>query len=188
MIENEFKLLISEDEFNNIENKLNELYKELCPVYKTHINYYYDTNDFYLNNNNTTLRVRAIGNENIMQLKIVQNVINQTKTSKEYHKRLDCIPKTIESYSLPICIEGCFKLLGSLKTERTSYIISDNIRIDLDKNIYFNKIDFEIEIEYDKDEPLEIICYLTQGIPIYKPIGKYMRFIELFKEKRKVVG
>jgi len=183
MIENEFKLLISEADFTSIKSKVLHYYPEQHPIYIIQTNYYYDTIDFNLNKNGMTLRVISIGNENILQLKTVRKVVSQNKTSNEYHKSLKYIPNIINSNIIPNNLQSSFQLIGCLKTDRTSFIISDNIRIDLDKNSYLNKIDYEIEFEYDNEIPNELINYLTNELPIYKPIGKYERLLELLITK-----
>ena len=74
--------------------------------------------------------------------------------------------------------------LGYLTTTRLICDIK-NCEIALDKNEYLNKVDYELEIEFDNDNhsALEILEYLGVKIP-YSILGKNKRFIQELKRQK----
>lgn len=65
MVENEYKCLLTSEQYNTIKKKLQDMF-----LYKSFIqvNYFYDTNKYELNEDHMTLRVRQKENELQIQL------------------------------------------------------------------------------------------------------------------------
>jgi uncharacterized protein YjbK len=187
MIENEFKYLVSEENFKRLQELIRNKYPHSLSLFIHQTNYYYDTSDFYLHKNKITLRARAIDNKIEMQFKRSEKVTGQDKKSTEFHRYLENIPKTIPSSFIPADITEDANLLGSLTTERTSFQISNEVRIDFDKNNYLGITDYEIEIEYENELPQNVIDCIAQGLTLYKPDGKYLRFLNAYIKQKSMV-
>ena len=111
-----------------------------------------------------------------------------TKCNKEYEKIISTINNSIEVHTLTEMTGEKFNLecskvinLGYLTTTRLICNIK-NCEIALDKNEYLNKVDYELEIEFDKDNQsaLKILEYL--GIKTQdSTLGKNKRFVQELK-------
>lgn len=105
-----------------------------------------------------------------------------------YEKIISTINNSIEVHTLAEMMGENFNLecskvinLGYLTTTRLLCNMK-NCEIALDKNEYLNKVDYELEIEFDYDNKsaLEILKYL--GIrPQDSILGKNKRFIQELK-------
>ena len=60
---------MSKEKFERIINRIKEKYPDLEIRERLQINYYYDTDDHYLLDRHTTLRVRQIGSELSLEMK-----------------------------------------------------------------------------------------------------------------------
>ena len=178
MIEREIKIIISESilfKYKNILDKLAEHKKAL------QINYYYDTQDYKLSSLGNTLRVRQKGNQLKLQYKYEKHYTGNEKFCKEFEIAVHTFPLYISSNDIP-CIKQDtierYGFVGSLATERLDYIYAETI-ISLDKNYYFGKCDYEIEIEFQEYKNAETILKL---LSIEKgetqEMGKYKRFVK----------
>ncbi|HEM2889403.1 TPA: CYTH domain-containing protein, partial [Streptococcus suis] len=153
-------------------------------------NYYYDTSDFYFSDRGFTIRIRSIDGL-LPKLQIKQLLVSEqygTKCNKEYEKIISTINNSIEVHTLTEMTGEKFNLecskvinLGYLTTTRLICNIK-NCEIALDKNEYLNKVDYELEIEFDKDNQsaLKILEYL--GIKTQdSTLGKNKRFVQELK-------
>lgn len=122
-----------------------------------------------------------------LQAKIKNKNNKNYTSSQELSVKIDSIPDIIDNQflytklpSFPSKYKGItFKKIGLLTTTRHLVQINDLI-IHLDKNLYNNTIDFEIEIEFDiesYEKVLEIIKILNlkNSVSIN---GKKNRFIK----------
>lgn len=185
--EQEFKILLSRNEFNFI--------RQYLPFenQKVHINYYFDSEDFFCFRRNITVRVRKLNN-NEYKLQVKTPIKNSCfTTKKEISKNLTQLPQNITYqmlYEMGIDCEEFDKNLvltnlGNLKTIRESLYLNKCI-VYLDKSIYFSTIDLELEIEFNDEQGYfdakEIINNLGLSVK-NKSIGKYNRFLnQLLKE------
>ncbi len=69
--------------------------------------------------------------------------------------------------------------LGCLETTRSISLEYHDIEICLDKNIYLEKEDYEMEIEYKSEYPGEVVDNFRRlGIDVNKEVhGKFSRFM-----------
>lgn len=147
-LEIEFKTLLDEDEFV----KLLPSFSKVSPVKQT--NHYFDTSDWQLKQLHSSLRIRTFENHAELTLKISQKIgnmeYNHSLTINEAHKILAGEP-------LPSChITTILKehgispdqliYLGQLSTIRRE-IHSEQHILALDESHYFDKIDYELEME-----------------------------------------
>lgn len=147
-LEIEFKTMLTEDEHK----KLLPFFKDIESV--TQINYYIDSADFALRDARIALRVRTTPSATEFTLKIPQEIgnleYNQLLTKKETQKVLQenlfpdgKILELLRQQQIPV---ERLRILGSLKTIR--YEKQHEIGLfALDENYYFDKNDFELEVE-----------------------------------------
>lgn len=146
-------------------------------------NYYYDTQEFDLKKQGETLRVREINGIREIQYKTKNTSTEKnTKIREEYTMICNNIPYQILNKEFPLCKFDVIQL-GYLVTKRLIKIVN-GIMICLDKNEYFDQIDYELEIEYEVDkysdvikikEKLECLVNLVENSD-----GKYTRFIKKY--------
>ena len=174
--EHELKCLLTEDGYGRLLALL-----EPFPYLREHqTNYYYDTRSEKLRRDNVTMRIR----EKNGKLKGTIKYHLATKhCSVERNFRVDSIPEVM-------VYEGDLVYLrGRLITCRTSYFLSDTIKIMLDRNEYLNSVDFELEIESPKEfiEGAEGIMFFLQKIicadKTDTPASKSERFFRKIEAK-----
>lgn len=143
MIENEYKWLLSKNTFYNLLDTINEIMKPDSK--KTHINYYYDTDDQLFRKANTTVRIRCCNGK-------------LEGTVKKHSKTIQSSEEKWEQDKLPYYIrigENDLYLQGEMVTSRTNFKLSDGVILSFDESIYFGKTDYELELEFDiKDQIL----------------------------------
>jgi uncharacterized protein YjbK len=152
MKENEYKFLLPKDDYDNALEKAKGRFFQINLAEKIQVNYYYDTSNNDLQKNNTTLRVRQIENNLKLEIKILEKTQNEFRCSDEISYPAEIIQDTI---SLPHEIRrrpylcNVYSLQGCLVTHRTSIVLSNQIRVDFDRNMYLGVCDYEIEIEFE---------------------------------------
>ena len=134
MIDNELKVMLSLEEYTKILN-------HFVPDVKMsiHTNYYYDTSDLKMNRYGITCRIRKNSKGYIATVK--NHLLKKRFKSTEHEILLG------NSFN-----DKCFTrfnliLFGCMRTER-AVVISNNLKLMLDKNTYLNCTDYELEIEY----------------------------------------
>lgn len=145
-IEKEYKMLLTKQQYE----KLFELLGAGQPICQT--NHYFDTVDHQVRRKAGAMRIREINSAYIFTLKARKN----SDTAAEYEMPVSSC--NIEELSRPeikkllgeIGVEGPLLQVGQLMTWR-SVIKTENAEICLDKNIYRDRIDYEIEYEYKKE-------------------------------------
>lgn len=169
-IEIEFKNLLTEQEYARIYDyyKLSD-----CPDI-LNVNYYYDTKNYELKNNNCAFRIRISNLLKEMTLKIKHDKgnleINFSVSSEK-------IPETIAFEDLPVDIQEKFKslkikdelkLINKIETIRKELKLMNGLLV-LDKTTYINNIeDYELEFEVSdyvkgKQEFFSILNNLSVG-------------------------
>ncbi len=188
MREMEYKFLVNKEKFYEIMNVIKEKYPDAATQERIQINYYYDTNDGYLLDNSTTLRVRQIEDKITLELKESMLAAGDFSTSNETIKPID-------SFTSDITLnEGRyawipFQLQGNLVTRRLSLKPSSSLSIDFDVNCYFGHCDYEIEMEFT-DNASKATAILVDNLDLMqhknKVGGKARRFFAykkaIFKE------
>lgn len=182
-IEIEYKVLLSEEKFNDILNSL-EFPKE--PF--TQINYYFETPDFQLKKINSALRIRKKNVDFIVTLKEphpkgileTHDQISEMDLKKAIDKNELFAPncrKQLEDKNIPL---EKVEYVGSLTTERYEFKKNELIYV-LDKSFYNGQIDYELEIEAPSQATGKQIFnqLLTQfQIKQSPPITKIERFFQ----------
>lgn len=183
MIESEFKVMLSQQQYECIHN-MYEWDREI-----TQTNFYYDTDDLQLVNSHITCRVRRIDGEHYLQVKLPTGVsYSRVELEQELGSEL---PDALSADMLN-ALTGRddmpdVKLLGELTTRR-SVKKTDGVEIDLDKSSYFGKTDYELEIEFaDEDTANALLGEIAKAAGIERSdivcLGKMHRFLEEFKKQ-----
>lgn len=181
MQEKEYKIILSEEKYNNLYEKI-RWSKEFIQK-----NYYYDSSSLQLYQQGITCRIRQISNQYFLQIKYPDtSKLGLFKIRNEKEFTIEGIKNSMdlpEELRKELKINSELVLLGPLVTERKEYYLSDNVTVFLDYNKYFNASDYELEIEF-KDSDKDIAYFLSEyGLDLI-PVkyGKYERFIQRYKE------
>lgn len=182
MIENEFKIMLTEEQYD----KLRCMFAWSKKIDQT--NYYYDTAELFMVNSDITCRVREIGGEFLLQMKLPNGPL---------HSRIE-VEESL-GVSLPDSLSGetltalCgrdgmpdVRLLGSLSTLRFAKDFG-GMELDLDKSTYFGRTDYELEIEFtDEAAARALLSELKEKTGISPRgevcLGKMYRFLDEYKK------
>lgn len=156
--ESEKKLIISRKQYNDLFYRFIRESKNF-----EQINYYYDTQTEIFRKRGITCRVRQ--KEDILVGTIKEHEIGSER-SLERHFKLGCLP-----YKMIIDNEEV-SLKGQLITFRTECELFDSMTLMLDKNIYLGTVDYELELEYQKDREDEVIRYIQTLTDVLGDIDK----------------
>lgn len=137
MLEYEKKILLKKSEYE----RLCDYFTDCETTFQT--NYYYDTKNFDFNNSGVTLRIRKKGNDYIATEK------QHSKFSGDLSRESNYIVDNAFDITPFSGMNVEFK--GALSTERKICEPFSGIKVSLDKSIYFNETDYEVEIEYSKE-------------------------------------
>lgn len=180
MIEKELKVLLDKHTYKKVLNLF--CWDNII----THHNYYFSDEDYMLEKNKISVRVRKKDDNLKLQIKIPIKNKMALHIKDEYEESIKQIPEVISSEKIKSItgknIKNAYRI-GTLITERYIAWYTDSIRICLDKNIYLKTIDYELEIEYinDIDDTL-INLLISNGISFKCDAnGKYSRFLNLYK-------
>lgn len=181
MIENEFKVILTREQYE----ALLSFYKWDKIVEQT--NFYYDADGLALSDRHITCRVRRIGEDCFLQIKLPNG---RDYSRIELEKKLGAeVPRELSAEllnglagsdaGLPLPSVG---LLGALTTTRAVKRL-DGAEIDLDKSEYFGKTDYELEIEFTDEAQARAAlaqCAEKAGIVANGGVcaGKIRRFLE----------
>lgn len=135
MTECEKKLLLSEEAYNALMERFSSAQKQIV----TQINYYFDTDDFAMNRQDTTCRIRLKdGQYQATMKRHAAGTDQSTETEMEIYAGLDHNAFT----------DMGLKLWGALTTHRCVLLKNPHLEVVLDKNEYLGYTDYELEIEY----------------------------------------
>lgn len=173
-LEIEYKTLLTKNEYQ----QLLPLFSDITATKQT--NYYIDTADFSIRDAKMALRVRAFENRAELTLKIPQQVgnmeYNQSLTLEECHTLINtCVLPEGEIRILlthaAINLDE-LKVLGSLTTIRYGKETTIGLMA-LDENHYFDKTDYELELEViDAEMGKEQFDYFLQAHHIHYKYAK----------------
>ena len=173
-LESEYKTLLTKNEYQ----QLLPLFSDITATKQT--NYYIDTADFSIRDAKMALRVRAFENRAELTFKIPQQVgnmeYNQSLTLEECHTLINtCVLPEGEIRILlthaAINLDE-LKVLGSLTTIRYEKETTIGLMA-LDENHYFDKTDYELELEAtDAEMGKEQFDYFLQAHHIHYKYAK----------------
>lgn len=176
MLEKEIKILLTKGQYDKIES--------LFPWEKsfTQINFYYGDLDKVEENGELTVRVRQKEDGYKLQIKRPIEYKNSLHIKEEYERRVTNLPDKISSELLKDILDmdlPDFDMLGKLETLRKIYHPCVDVEISLDISNYFEKTDYEVEIEFGQEKPNEVLSVLRDNgiVPQNKIDGKFARFM-----------
>lgn len=180
MTENEYKALINKDQ-----------YYRLCSVMKKENgydcrdvlqkNYYYDTYTLKYDRRNITIRIRdKIGRlEGCIK---THNAVNGTKNI-ETRFQVETVPDSFY-YKDDLVYQH-----GASETLRKEILLSPEIEVDIDKTVYLDKTDYEVEVEFkegadvEAKKVFELICDFVNCQKEEESVkNKSQRFFEKWRE------
>lgn len=168
MIEYEKKIPLTAKEFKiltQIEHKCDKVCQQT--------NFYYDTDDFEMNEKKITCRIREKNGEYTATIKehSYGREPNSIETSRKIKNRFDD----------SLFVEKGLSFKGSLTTERI-YIVNDcDLKVSIDKNSYLDCTDYEIEIEYSPNEYIFAQKHITYYEYLFCVVYKTTNLRELQK-------
>lgn len=187
MIENEFKIMLTQAQYEAVHS----MYEWDLEAEQT--NWYYDSADGELGRRHITCRVRTIGDNVYLQVKLPAHENASGALSRvEIEYELAGVPEEISGGELEK-ISGAadipdVRLLGSLTTFR-SVKRFDGAEIDLDRSCYFGKTDYELEVEYtDEAAAQAVLAEIEKRVAIDRNapvVGKISRFRAEYEKQHK---
>lgn len=167
-------------------------YEELLVSYDfktiSQTNHYFDTEDLQMSARHITVRVRELDGNFFLQMKLPTEVnFSRVELSRELKSLPEMISgEELTSFSGVEC--PSVKRLGTLKTTRSIWKFNGG-ELDLDRSEYFDKTDYELEIEFTSESSARaVLSELTQRIGVSQSsdvcIGKVRRFIEEYKKRQ----
>ena len=177
MIENEFKIMLSKEQYAAIHT----LYSWDSEVEQ--VNWYYDSESGELSGRHITCRVRTLGGRFYLQVKLPAHENSSGAVSRiELERELTSIPEFISGQELSEFSGAAglpdVKLLGSLSTYR-SVKRFDGAEIDLDKSEYFGT---------DETSAQAVIFEIEQHVTLDRkaPVtGKIRRFLAEYQKNHR---
>jgi len=139
MTEFEKKLLLTKDEYDY----LMELFGYESPLVQKpnfkQINYYFDTDDFSMNRQNITCRIR-------LKNGTYKGTMKQHSPDSDHSTETEI--EVYDGLNNNAFINMGLRLQGALVTERCAILKTADCEVVLDKNDYLGHTDYELEIEY----------------------------------------
>ena len=134
MLEYEKKIILTREEYTMLADQCKN------NMVESQINYYFDTDDLYMNRKGITCRIRSKNGK--YKTTVKNHCTDDRGCSVEEHlcESTDFKPQIFEAMGL--------RLQGELITERIIMYRDALCEMVLDRNTYLGHIDFEIEIEY----------------------------------------
>lgn len=183
-VEVEKKYLLTSDEYYALSKSHFE-----GAIIQEQLNYYFDSLDFSLLKRGITLRIREKANNLILTIKrkISINDVIESEENDFLISRIEFMeavlrgefPKKVEQKLNVLIPKKKIFYLGLLKTQRLIKE-KDSILYCLDRNTYFDKQDFELEIEGTRESLQKVSVDIPEKK--FNRVGKYSRFIsELLK-------
>lgn len=172
MTELEKKLLLTEDEYDYLIGHLGYDSPLIQKPITTQVNYYFDTDDFSMNRQNTTCRIR---------LKDGKYKATMKKHSSEGDKSTETEMEIYNGLESNAFTDMGLKLQGELITRRCVVFKDANCEAVLDKNEYLEQTDYELEIEYAPEHEKEAQAILK----IFKDMLTRRKCFLAYKESLK---
>lgn len=185
MTETEIKSIIDEETYLKIQKAFK------WDSIKEQENNYYTDREGVLRENRIMVRVRVVDGIYKLQVKLHKNNNSPLQICEENEYDIENIPETIDAETAKKITEidvGELFLMGNAVTMRHS-INHNGSELCLDKTTYFDKVDYEAEVEYEDKMSADLLMKLTSfGVAFNKKsVGKFSRFLAEY-EKHQTEG
>ncbi len=187
MLEYEKKAMLTKEEYEALAECCRGMFSE------DQINYYFDTDDFYMNRKGITCRIRGKNGKYVTTIKNHDTDHLNCSVEENIYEGDDFNCKFFDALGL--------HLQGELITSRITMYKDAFCEVVIDRNTYLGYTDFEIEVEYRKDSEAKAIEYLNgvaEGLYASKLIDSVDNFMlrtrkgksksERFFEKKRFEG
>lgn len=181
--EQEIKFLLDQESFEKI---YNDFVFEKNP--KRQVNYYFDPAAL-VKDKSTTIRIREKDGKYTLTVKEKKSATKDLSTEKSATISKDDFDKIMAAGSLKVdaylenSLKGQVPFLGSLETIRDE-VKYKNIALAFDKSSYFNKVDYEIEMEGPQNNISELRSTLGLEDKNTNDLSKFGRFLRALEEKK----
>lgn len=146
------------------------------------VNYYFDTPDFVMSAAHSMLRVRQKKGALYLQYKNKRERKGSMLLCDEEEAPLSQFPSSVNpARYFNGAPDGECGLLGNLITHRTDFCFPNAV-VSLDRNLYFGKTDYEIEIEGEADAIEGIAAFLSPQGESKGGNGKFSRFLTEYRK------
>lgn len=172
MLEYEKKISLSENEYLRIFHLIGKRKTNYRQV-----NYYFDSNDFKMNSQGITCRIR----EKDGKYKATIKAHKQTNRECSIEKTREVLNQYDDSLFSGMHLE----LQGELTTERTILFSDGRCEVALDKNTYLGITDYEMEVEYIPEYENCAMNLIYQYMSILYPIKPLLHIISRRVSKSK---
>ena len=125
---------------------------------KIQTNYYFDTDDYAMNQKGITCRVRS---KNGMYQAVVKSHVRDISDCS-----VESTSEVQDEFDINVFREMGLHIQGSLVTERTIIYEDTFCKAVLDRNLYLGCIDYELEIEYSEGYESHALHVLHQAAEI----------------------
>lgn len=180
MTETEIKSIIDEEIYRRVKKAF-----KWDSIKEQENNYYTDRNGI-LRKNRIMVRVRVVDETPKIQVKLHKNADSPLQICEENEYEIHGVPQTLDGETARrvtgMEVGELFRM-GSAVTVRHS-LKRNGSELCLDRTKYFNKTDYEVEVEYEEKMSAELLMKLTSlGIAFNKKsIGKFSRFLAEYEK------
>lgn len=181
MTETEIKSIIDE-----------ETYKRAVKAFKwdsvkEQINYYYTDRKGILRENRIMVRIRVVDNIAKIQVKLHKNDNSPLQICEENEYETEGVPDILDAEKareITGMEVGELYKMGSAATVR-NLKRHNGSELCLDKTTYFDKTDYEVEMEYRDKMSADLLMKLNSlGIAFNKKcVGKFSRFLDEYEKR-----
>lgn len=181
MTETEIKSIIDEATYKRVKQSFQWNSR------KEQVNYYYTDKKGVLREKRIMVRVRVVDNVAKLQVKLHKNDNSPLQICEENEYEIENAPEIIDAETAKAVTGmdvGELYNMGASKTVRRSYKRNGS-ELCLDKTTYFDKTDYEVEVEYEEKMSADILMKLTSiGVVFNKKcVGKFSRFLEEYNKQ-----
>lgn len=182
MTETEIKSLIDEEMYEKAKKAFD------WDSVKEQANHYYTDKEGLLRGKHIMVRIRVVDDEPKIQVKLHKNKESALQICEENEYDIENVPDVIDaSTARKITGESVGELYRMGKSVTLRHLKRHNgSELCLDKNEYFDKVDYEVEVEYREKMSAELLMKLMQlGISFDKKcVGKFSRFFKEYQKQK----
>lgn len=183
MTETEIKSIIDE-----------ETYKKAVKAFKwdsvkEQVNNYYTDKAGLLREKRIMVRVRVVDGKAKIQVKLHKNAGSPLQICEENEYEIDGVPETLDAETakkITAMETGELFRMGAAATKRHS-LKHNGSELCLDRTVYFDKVDYEVEVEYEDKMSADLLMKLSSlGVTFNKKcVGKFSRFLAEYEKQQK---
>lgn len=184
MTETEIKSIIDENTYKKVLKAF-----EWDSVKEQENNYYTDKEGI-LREKRIMVRVRVVDGISKIQVKLHKNDNSPLQICEENEYEVEGVPEIIDANTTKQITgldAGELYRMGAATTKRHRFKHNGS-ELCLDKTTYFDKVDYEVEVEYEEKMSADILMKLTAlGVAFNKRcVGKFSRFLDEYNQSADV--